>query len=570
MKNEQVIIICRNRIPAITAKETFLKRGRVVLSYIKNKLFLKNISKINNVKKIKERILYNIIAPEWIGFWRFGIFELLNFALNNNKYVYEPQKDKKFFNPTGIPTITSLHIYDFLLKKGYSPVNMDNVAECKDELKAILKNNPLSVAISATYFVSPQEIMAIILLIRGLNKSIPIIMGSNVILTKLTDQGKLLPDYENLLIDENIYFILEENGLPSLHKLLEALKKNTDINLLNNLVYKRKGSINYSRRGADPLDLNNDFPDWAKIAGITKDIAFVRASQGCAFRCKFCNFPKATVKIYQRSMESVRNELREIKKAGIKNVAFTDDHFAVHPKRIEQICQMMIDEKFYFNWFAGIRSNSITEENAILLRESGCKVLCVGLESGDDRMLKLMDKKTTIADNQRCLEILDKNKIIAYGSFMIGFPGETEESINNTINWINNSPLQLYKIYVFYMLPGSIIFDEQAEHNVTYFGDKYDYCLWKTPTIDSLSASEKLKEFILRIEKAGLIYNYSPMYAFFPFYLKGYDNEDIVKFFKIKTELVKNELSDISWFAKRKIRQAKLNQLKLMLKRSGE
>ena len=82
-------------------------------------------------------------------------------------------------------------------------------------------------------------------------------------------------------------------------------------------------------------------------------------------------------------------------------------------------------------------------------------MLCIGLESGSERMLKLMDKKTHVDENMRCLELLDKDEILAYGSFLIGFSFGVEvpeASIQETIRWINASPLKLYKVFIFYML----------------------------------------------------------------------------------------------------------------------
>ena len=231
---------------------------------------------------------------------------------------------------------------------------------------------------------------------------------------------------------------------------------------------------------------------------------------------------------------------------------------------------MMIEERFDFSWFAGIRSSSITASNVGLLKDSGCKVLCVGLESGDDRMLGLMAKNTTVAGNTKCLELLSDNGIVAYGSFILGFPGETRQSIENTIHFINRSPLPLYKVYLFYLLKGSPVFDEQARHEISFFGDAYDYCLWKTPSMDALEASEALKEFILKTEDAGLIYNYSPMYAFFPFFLKGYSADDVVDFFKLKTRLVKNELSSAPRREKKRIREQGLRDMETAMNRKGK
>jgi p-methyltransferase len=230
----------------------------------------------------------------------------------------------------------------------------------------------------------------------------------------------------------------------------------------------------------------------------------------------------------------------------------------------------MLEEKFDFNWFAGIRARSISEDNARLLEETGCKVLLVGLESGDDRILKLMNKGTTTSSNMKCLETLDRHNITAYGSFMVGFPGETKETFDNTIKWINSSPLELYKVFLFYLLPGSIIYDEQEEHNLSFFGDEYDNCMWKTPTMDALKGSELLKEFILRIEDAALIYNYSPMYAFFPLLSEGYSMSESLEFLRIRTKLIKNELSSGSYFSRRRFRKTKFGDLERLLQRSRQ
>jgi len=230
---------------------------------------------------------------------------------------------------------------------------------------------------------------------------------------------------------------------------------------------------------------------------------------------------------------------------------------------------MMLEEKFDFNWFAGIRASAINEDNAQLLEATGCKVLCVGLESGDDRILELMNKRTTASSNIKCLEILDRHNITPYGSFILGFPGETDETFNNTLNWINSSPLKLYKIFLFYLFPGSIIYDEQEEHNISFLGDEYDYCLWKTPTMDALRASELLREFILGVEKAALLYKHSPMYAFFPLLSKGYSMSESLEFLRIRTKLVKNELSTSSYFAKKRLRKAKFGEIERLLKKSG-
>lgn len=564
MNDRRVIIICRNKKISADIKKTSLKGLLCWGSSIKQKYFVKHFSDQAPAKEIKARIEGNIIMPEWIGNHRFGMFDLMNYVINGNKYVYDPSVSPRYFDPIGIPSITSLHLYDYLLEKKYNPINIDNIAESHFKLKENLNNNPLAVIISAT-FLNAEEIYSIVHFVREHNNNVPVIIGGNVLLSKLDTSKRLIKEYEKI-VSEKVYVILEEYGLDTLNMVLRQIASGGKVDNIPNLVSLVKGNIHYSPRKDVTYDIDSAYPDWERVSSITKDIAFIRSSHGCPFKCKFCTFPKASINFKQRSVESIRNELKKVKLSGLSHVAFTDDHFAINPERVREICKMMLEEKFDFNWFAGIRASAINEENAKLLEETGCKVLCVGLESGDDRMLKLINKKTTTALNMKALEILDKYNIIAYGSFLLGFPGETEESVKRTINWINSSPLKLYKVFLFYLFPGAIIYDEQPEHDITFLGGQYDYCLWKTPTMDALNASELLKDFILKIEKAVLIYNYSPMYAFFPLLSRGYSMAESLEFFRIRTDLIKSELSDSSFFSKRKTQKKLLNEIKKMLR----
>jgi p-methyltransferase len=564
MKNRNVVIICRNRNITVDIKKASLQGLLTFGSHIKQTYFYKYFSYNSSVKRIKARIESNIQMPEWIGNHRFGIFDLLNYVKNKYRYVYDPEASSAFFNPAGIPSSTSIHIYDYLIKNRYSPVNIDNFAGNELNLKNLLSSNPLAVVISAT-FLNAKQIEDIIQFIRKTNRSVPIMIGSDFLLSRLKSNKHLPEEYEKI-ISKNVIAILEEFGLQKLVMILERLTENIPFTDLPNIVYSDNEMVQYTDSQNVSHDFDSNFPDWSNVSDICEDVAFIRASWGCPYKCKFCTFPKANLKFRQRSVESIREELKKIDSAGIKNIAFTDDHFAISPSRVVELCKMMIEEKFNFNWFAGIRASAINDETAELLADSGCKILCVGLESGDDRMLQLINKQTTTAGNLKCLKALDKYNITAYGSFLLGFPGETAESVGNTIDWINSSPLRLYKVFLFYLLPGSIIYDEQEKHNISYFGETYDYCLWRTPTMDALKASELLKEFILKIENAALIYNYSPMYAFFPFLSKGYTIKEAINILRVRTELIKNELSNQSIYSKKKNRIAGIKEIERLLK----
>jgi p-methyltransferase len=560
---DDVIIVCRKKRATVDIKKTSLKGMLVWGSHLKQKYLVRSLSDGASVREIKARIQGNLLMPEWIGNHRFGLFDLLNYVRNGYRYVYDPGEGPEFFDPIGIPSSTSIHISGYLTAHGFRPVNVDNFEVNCSQFETALKRDPVAVAVSAT-FLSVEEIADIIRFVRRINRTVPIVIGSSYLFAKLDSKGHLVPEYERLL-GERVYAILEEDGLATLDRLIRTKSANGELEKIPNLVFVDNGLVKYTEKRIAEYDFDLRYPDWSNVASLAKGIAFIRSSQGCPYKCKFCTFPKASPRFRQRSVQSIRDELRQIRSAGITSVAFTDDHFAHSPSRVERICRMMLDEKFGFDWFAGIRASAINENTAQLLEESGCKVLCVGLESGDDRILDLMNKNTTASSNMECLEILDRHNITAYGSFMVGFPGETVETVNNTIDWINNSPLKLYKVFMFFLLPGAIIYDEREEYQVSFFGDNYHHYLWKTPTMNSLEASELLKEFILRVERAALIYNYSPMYAFFPLLSAGYSMDESLEFLRIRTALIKNELSGGSFFSKERFRRSSLGAIERLL-----
>ena len=218
MSNRDVIILARSRNPTVDIKRTSLKGLLAWGSHIKQKHLTGRPSINAPARRIKARIEDNVSMPEWIGNHRFGIFDLLNYVNNGGRYVYDPSASPEFFDPIGIPSSTSVHIYDYLLKHDYNPINIDNFEGNRLELKEALKNNPLAVAISATFF-NAETIKRIIHFVRKINRNVPIIIGSSVLLTKLDSNRRLETKFERLVSDK-VYMILEEYGLDTLDLFL--------------------------------------------------------------------------------------------------------------------------------------------------------------------------------------------------------------------------------------------------------------------------------------------------------------------------------------------------------------
>ena len=127
--------------------------------------------------------------PEWIGNRRFGIFDLLNYIINDRKYVFEPSTADAYFDAIGFSTITSIHLQDFLIKNGYHPLNIDNIDANRKNFMSTATLPLLAVVVSATYFNSAGELIKIIDTIRTQNENVPIIIGGMALLTHLENDG---------------------------------------------------------------------------------------------------------------------------------------------------------------------------------------------------------------------------------------------------------------------------------------------------------------------------------------------------------------------------------------------
>ena len=113
-----------------------------------------------------------------------------------------------------------------------------------------------------------------------------------------------------------------------------------------------------------------------------------------------------------------------------QHVVFIDDTFNVPLPRFKDICRMMIKNDYQFNWFSYFRCSNSDEEAIDLMAQSGCKGVFLGIESGSPAILKNMTKAATPEKYVEGMKLLHQHNIMTFGSFIIGFPGETDETVN--------------------------------------------------------------------------------------------------------------------------------------------
>jgi radical SAM superfamily enzyme YgiQ (UPF0313 family) len=193
-------------------------------------------------------------------------------------------------------------------------------------------------------------------------------------------------------------------------------------------------------------------------------IGIISSSRGCPYSCKFCASPNFyNHKIRFRSVENVVNEIELlVNKYHVKEIHFEDDNLTMNREHIVNICELMVKKEIKVHWSCpnGIRADKIDDELVKLMKKSGFYACALGIESVDSQILKNIDKKEEIGTIESAIRVLRKNKIEVCGFFIFGLPGETRETIKETIDFSLNSGLTRSNFNVLSILPGCDLFTE--------------------------------------------------------------------------------------------------------------
>lgn len=251
--------------------------------------------------------------------------------------------------------------------------------------------------------------------------------------------------------DELVDFVVMGEGEETMAELVKEIKKKKPaFNRIKGLVYKKdkKVVINPLREKINLEKLPESRYDFVNIEKYIEQPLLYKnrrvlpyeSSRGCPYHCAFCINAVANNSLYRKkSAGKVLDEIEGlIKKYNLNFITFIDDNFFVDTSRVREICRGMIKRKLKINWFAECRADYIKEgrvdkEILILAKKAGLSFLTIGIESGDERILKRIKKDITVEDAKRSAEILNEVGITPQYSFIVGFPGESKEQIYKTI-----------------------------------------------------------------------------------------------------------------------------------------
>jgi len=216
-----------------------------------------------------------------------------------------------------------------------------------------------------------------------------------------------------------------------------------------------------------PLPLHHLLPlDKYRIPMVKGPYTFIVTSRGCTAGCKYCiKHVSYQYSIRLRSPENIVKELWELNQLGIHTVHMYADLFTVNRDQVIGLCNLIIKEGLKVRWQCNSRVDYVDEEMLQLMGKAGCWMIAWGIESANEQILKKAAKGYRLEQAPRALQWAKKAGIQNTGYFIIGLPGESVDTIKQTIAFAKSLPLDAALFHVAAPYPGTPFFFEVLENN---------------------------------------------------------------------------------------------------------
>ncbi|HEY6837990.1 MAG TPA: radical SAM protein [Geobacteraceae bacterium] len=266
-------------------------------------------------------------------------------------------------------------------------------------------------------------------------------------------------------------------GEETLLDLLGVHEKGGDIGAVPGIVYRDGLQVRATARRPFISDLDTlPFPAWDLLPGFphryappvfkTRRLpaASLVTSRGCPNRCIFCDRSVFGTSCHAFSAEYVVAMIEELyRDFGVREFAFEDDTFVTFRRRLTEICELLIARRLDISWSCLGRVNHVTPELLALMKRAGCWQVSFGIESGSEAILRAIRKNVTCDEIRRALQASRAAGLLNKGFFIVGHPGETRETLRETIDFALALPLDDISVAMLTPFPGTEIFDRAAE-----------------------------------------------------------------------------------------------------------
>jgi p-methyltransferase len=445
--------------------------------------------------------------------------------------------DRGLYHLGEVSNLAALYLTNFLRRRGHAAAFVSLLPAQEAELVELLSaGDPAVVAITTTFYLTPAPVIDVVELVRR-HSDATVLVGGPLITNLQADLDERAFAWALRQMGADAY-VVEAQGERTLADVVTAVRaRGGPLTSVPNLIVPDGDGWQRTLPRPEDNALDECSIDWDSFddteIGAT---AQTRTARSCAFACSFCDYPVRAGSLALAGIDTIERELQSLDRRGVRNVVFIDDTFNVPVSRFKDICRMMIRNDFDFRWFSYFRcSNARDDETYDLLVDSGCGGVFLGIESGDEHVLDKMNKRAQLVHYRNGLERLNERAIPSFGSFIAGFPGETEASVSSTIRFINEAAPTFWRAEPFWYNHRAPIGESAAADGLTGHGYR-----WKHDSMDAAGACRAVDRMFAEVTGS----TWMPMYMFdfwaLPYLLgKGMELDDIVRYHQIAERVMR-------------------------------
>lgn len=187
-------------------------------------------------------------------------------------------------------------------------------------------------------------------------------------------------------------------------------------------------------------------------------ITTVMSTRGCPFRCEFCSNVVFGGSYRERSPENVVDEIEAALAFGYDRISFADDVFTMKKDRVVRVCREIKRRGLHFNWECLGRVDALDYPTALEMKEAGCTRIFFGIESGNEEILELMNKKITTEEARRAVIAAHQAGLQVGAFFILCYPGDTDDTVLETLHFTTSLLLDYIGVSMPYPLPGTDLY----------------------------------------------------------------------------------------------------------------
>lgn len=310
----------------------------------------------------------------------------------------------------------------------------------KDVLDLIGRERPAVVGATAyTYHI--RDIQRFLASVKRVGPSVLTVLGG--------PHPTALP--EETVSGESVDVVVCGEGEVTFAELIDRVEKSEDFSGLDGIAFAENGKVivNTPRPLISDLD-TLPFPRWESLLIETylhppyghprmnkKNFINMLATRGCPFQCVFCG--AADVWGRKVRMHSPQRVVQEMEclyaEHGVRSVRFVDSTFTINRAWMLEFCDVLKDRDIDLAWSANARADTLDEHLLQKMKKAKCMTITVGVESGDDNVLRIIKKRQTVDQVRKAFKMVKEVGIFSWAFFMMGCPGETKQSMRRTIDF---------------------------------------------------------------------------------------------------------------------------------------